>query len=210
MTDATSQITYKVTHVLPDQERIIARSFWQGDWFGEQAIFEFADVSIDGVAIEVDDIIRMTVHVPSGGTPSTTTYTLEKSKKPVPAITNVQHLGSFAIPEGTKSIFTVTCIRRKEHEKRRASDIRCWGWYSNLDDAKAVVLSNATDMFECHFYDYAVIEEYKEGICQIVKNEWWFYADYEKADRSGGLPMPVVTEVPKPACFEHVVHFGMG
>lgn len=114
----------------------------------------------------------------------------------------ITHLGSFTVKKGEKSIFLVTVLSSLKN-------IRCWGWYSDLEQAKADVLSNATDMFECGYYKYAVIERVPEGICQVVEDAWWFYADYDGNIAFNMVP-PVVRAIEKPEQFESVCNFGIG
>lgn len=103
-------------------------------------------------------------------------------------------------------IYTITCLSYRDER----TDTRCWGWYLNFEDAKAAVLANATDMFELQYYEYAVIEEVSEGVIAHSTKEWWFFADYEKVDRTQGIPDPVVSEISKPEQWEDIVGFGIG
>ncbi len=98
---------------------------------------------------------------------------------------------------GTKPpIYFVTVIGTKKDGSRRD---RCWGWYSDPVKAEADILVNATDMFECGYYDYAVIEEVKEGLCQFPVATQWFFADYEKAtEELCHLPQPEVSKIEPP------------
>ena len=41
--------------------------------------------------------------------------------------------------------------------------MRCWGFYTNIKDAIEALDQNVTDLWET-VYDYAIIEEYLEGI----------------------------------------------
>ena len=50
---------------------------------------------------------------------------------------------------------------------------RCWGFYCDKDTAIQALHENWTDMNET-IYDYAVIEEYYEGIGQTTFNHWFF------------------------------------
>lgn len=52
-------------------------------------------------------------------------------------------------------------------------DKRTWGFYSSFEDADNVIRNNVTDIHEgC--YDYAVIEEYEEGISGYTGECWWY------------------------------------
>jgi hypothetical protein len=68
------------------------------------------------------------------------------------------------------NIFTVTVVNASPPRSR------CWGFFFKFEDAEKSVLNNWTDMFECGYYDYAVIEEFEEGICSIAlpeKSKWY-------------------------------------
>lgn len=50
---------------------------------------------------------------------------------------------------------------------------RLVGWYSEFEDAYSSVLSNNCDINET-CYQYALIEECKEGLYNPVSKRWWF------------------------------------
>lgn len=50
---------------------------------------------------------------------------------------------------------------------------RTWGFYTVFGEADRVLHNNVTDLHEgC--YDYAVIEEYEEGISGYTGKSWWY------------------------------------
>lgn len=54
---------------------------------------------------------------------------------------------------------------------------RCWGFYSNKEDALFALHTNMTDMWET-IYNYAVLEPYMEGISGYdfeTPREWFKY-----------------------------------
>ena len=57
-------------------------------------------------------------------------------------------------------------------------ETRCWAFYSDKEKAIQSLHENRTDMHE-YFYDYAVIEEYEEGICNDTGERQWFKWDEE-------------------------------
>ena len=83
---------------------------------------------------------------------------------------------------------------------------RTWGWYENFEDAEKSVLNNCTDMFECGYYEYAVIEEMPEGVLAVVANEFWFQAVYY----AGHVMEPKVERIQKPASFSGNFNFTLG
>lgn len=56
---------------------------------------------------------------------------------------------------------------------------RTWGFYFNREDAVDSLHRNVTDMHE-FFYNYAVIEEYDEGISGYTGERQWFRWDHNK------------------------------
>lgn len=50
---------------------------------------------------------------------------------------------------------------------------RTWGFYTVFGEADRVLHNNITDLHEgC--YDYAVVEEYEEGISGYTGKSWWY------------------------------------
>lgn len=77
---------------------------------------------------------------------------------------------------------------------------RTWGFYSNAEDAIDALHNNEADMHEC-FYDYAIIEEYNEGICNDTSCYQWFKWDN---DRGGYF------EIDEPRCVSRMCCFAIG
>ncbi len=50
-----------------------------------------------------------------------------------------------------------------KYDDRGPHNMRCWGFYTNIEDAIKTLDQNVTDLWET-IYDYAIIEEYLEGI----------------------------------------------
>lgn len=59
---------------------------------------------------------------------------------------------------------------------RSSPDSRTWGYFTTLQRAEHVVLENRTDIFESGYYDYAVIEQVRDGLYAAAnaKERWWF------------------------------------
>lgn len=58
-------------------------------------------------------------------------------------------------------------------------DSRTWGFYYDLGKALEAVHHNATDLWECNWYQYVVIEAHKEGLLGLCDpftkgNQLWF------------------------------------
>lgn len=79
-------------------------------------------------------------------------------------------------------------------------DQRTWGFFENKEDAVDVLHRNATDMHE-GYYDYAVIEEYEEGLCPWAENYQWFKYD---ESRDGYF------EIDEPDCVKNICNFAIG
>lgn len=80
---------------------------------------------------------------------------------------------------------------------------RVWGWFSTFEKAEDIILNNRADVFECS-YDYACVEEVKEGFVSAHKVMQWYKAVYKD-----GLP-PVISKCDTPEDFKNTVNFSMG
>lgn len=106
-------------------------------------------------------------------------------------------------------IYTVTVLHygsTKESPQREPSRPRVWGWYASIHDAEIAILTNATDMFECGYYNYAIIEEVDEGVLPICRNVGMYKAIYDKEHSND----PLVSKVKKPAWAKRVYNWSMG
>jgi hypothetical protein len=81
---------------------------------------------------------------------------------------------------------------------------RVWGWFSEFDDAETAVLENEGDIYECGYYDVALIECYSEGVLSDIPEETWYNARYDSNSDY------TVTRREKPAHLEGLVYFAMG
>ena len=77
----------------------------------------------------------------------------------------------------SKTIFTVCAM---ENLSPKHGQLRTFGWYSDMDGALEAVKNNDGEIHECR-YDYAVIEEVKEGIFAITVREFWFKWNNKKS-----------------------------
>ena len=66
----------------------------------------------------------------------------------------------------------------KEYDEYGPRMMRCWGFYKDLSDAVVTVRHNVTDLWET-IYEYAIIEEYHEGIGGYNFNRWFFRYNQE-------------------------------
>ena len=77
---------------------------------------------------------------------------------------------------------------------------RCWGFYTDKNTAFRAVHDNWTDMEET-IYEYAVIEEYHEGISNFTGYRQFFRFD---RDKDGYV------EIDEPEAYKHFCSFAIG
>jgi len=97
----------------------------------------------------------------------------------------------------------VTVIEKMEERYSDFADTgetRCWGFFSDKGKAAQSLHENWFDMHE-NFYDYAVIEEYEEGLFNDTGKRQWFKWDEE---RQGYF------EIEEPNGVKHTVCFAIG
>lgn len=80
---------------------------------------------------------------------------------------------------------------------------RCWGFFKSEEEAEEVVKSNLTDIYENGYYNTAVIEPVRVGICGHQRKTRWFTAQYDgnSGDRF------FVEEIPTPERFKNILGF---
>jgi hypothetical protein len=79
-------------------------------------------------------------------------------------------------------------------------DCRCWGYYSDLDDAVIVLTNNKTDLWEgC--YHYGIIEAIEPGIAAYAYPRWFY--KYNKEEN-------IYEWMPEPEELKHVCNFAIG
>ena len=77
---------------------------------------------------------------------------------------------------------------------------RCWGFYPDKDTAVKAVRENWTDLSE-YLYNYAIIEEFNEGLNGWTGNRWFFKFDVKKK---------AFFDIDAPEAFRHVGSFSIG
>lgn len=101
-----------------------------------------------------------------------------------------------------KSYWFITVMRKLEKNSKgflETGCTRCWGFYSNKEDALNTLHENRTDLWET-IYDYAVLEEYYEGISNHTLNRQFF--EYDK-DKDGYF------EIEEPECVKRFIGFAL-
>lgn len=78
-----------------------------------------------------------------------------------------------------ETIFAITTVDLRPlppYGGKRNLDPRCVGYFHTLEDAVKIVENNYGDIHEYSF-DYAVIEEFGEGLYPHPESEHWFLFD---------------------------------
>lgn len=102
-----------------------------------------------------------------------------------------------------KSYWFITVMRKLEKNSKgflETGCTRCWGFYSNKEDALNTLHENRTDLWET-IYDYAVLEEYHEGISNSTMKRQFFKYNMEKDG---------YFEIEEPECVTNVCDFALG
>ena len=96
------------------------------------------------------------------------------------------------------NIYTITGII--DIDKKGTTGERCFGYFSNFDDAEHCVKENRGDIYE-QLYKYAIIEKVEEGLHPYAIERWLYkYID----------DMDEYTPIDVPKCLEHIVNFAIG
>jgi hypothetical protein len=87
---------------------------------------------------------------------------------------------------------------------------RCWGWFMDVNEAKKVIENNVGDIYECGYYNLAMIESSEEGFSFLgTKPLQWYKVDYNPNSQSGEFDY-TVAEIDPPKRFDRVVGFSCG
>lgn len=98
-----------------------------------------------------------------------------------------------------KPIYTITTLKDLSIENLNQS--RCVGFYYDLDFTIEAVENNSCDIYEDGHYQYAVVEEFKEGIYNFQNKEIWF--EWNKRKKK-------YKKIEKPKQLNYIICFGMG
>ena len=102
-----------------------------------------------------------------------------------------------------RSYWFITVMRKLEKNSKgflETGCTRCWGFYSNKEDALNTLHENRTDLWET-IYDYAVLEEYHEGISNSTMKRQFFKYNMEKDG---------YFEIEEPECVKNTCGFALG
>lgn len=93
--------------------------------------------------------------------------------------------------ESNRPIYTITMLEKCEPDVNGFYDRgekRVIGYFNNWEDADKAVKANLCDRIFDSDYEYAVIEEVKEGVIKPSKTSWWYKLNedtlqYEPVDK---------------------------
>lgn len=94
-------------------------------------------------------------------------------------------------------MYFITTIYIKDNNLKKS---RCVGYYNDKNDAIKVLNDNFGDLYECGYYNFAVIEKVEEGIYRYDSNPIWFKWNKKKEG---------FFKTKKPACTKSLVGFCM-
>lgn len=96
---------------------------------------------------------------------------------------------------------------------------RTWGYYRDLTRAEQAIYENWTDMYECGYYNLALIEAIDEGILSHAmcdrgpgkpsKSRWWFTV-IPQFDKDGCVVDYVVGRTSEPAWAKNIIGYALG
>jgi hypothetical protein len=95
-------------------------------------------------------------------------------------------------------IYTISVIHWRGHSCTT-------GWYKTEEEAKACVVQNVDALFECGYYQYAVVEKYPCGGHVLPECAWWFEAEWDVDKQTHQI-----SEINKPLMFQNIIGFAMG
>ena len=96
-----------------------------------------------------------------------------------------------------ETVFTVGVIEKIDIAK---SIKRCVGYFKSFEEAEDVVKNNITDIYSC-LYEYAVIEEFSDGLYPKAKSIHFYKYDEETNKYA---------EIYVPKEWENICNFTMG
>lgn len=102
-----------------------------------------------------------------------------------------------------KSIYLVAVVNHVEAAPS-CYRYRVWGYFHDQATAVQRVLSNATDMFECGYYNYGLVLEMPPGLLTIPASEHWFRGTYCRS--KDGYGTRVVELKHRPAFAKRVIY----
>ncbi len=94
--------------------------------------------------------------------------------------------------------YFITVFER--YDDRGPHNMRCWGFFDSFSPAHAAIRYNRTDKWET-VYDYAVVEEYYQGISGYNFRRWFYKYNQERNEYES---------IDEPKELKHYVSFALG
>lgn len=95
--------------------------------------------------------------------------------------------------------YFITVFNRFD-DKYGIAGARTWGFYTNYGEADLALGTNRTDLWE-YTYDYALLEEYVEGISGYNFWRQWYKYNIERG---------FYEKIEEPECVKHFCSFAIG
>lgn len=116
-------------------------------------------------------------------------------------------------------VYAVGCLQLDlaPNARRIIIDQRLWHLFAKFEEAEQAVLQNRGDLFE-RSYSHALIEEVpvidmmikvEPGSGLFSPREWWYVADYSKADEENDYE-PQIVACDKPEVLKNIIYFWIG
>jgi hypothetical protein len=96
------------------------------------------------------------------------------------------------------TIFTVTTIQAGAYI---SGGCRTVGWFKTEEEAKEIVENNCGDIYECGYYQYAVVEEYESGLYIMSYEKQWYRWNKEQEKYE---------PIRKPSKFNRICNYAIG
>lgn len=111
----------------------------------------------------------------------------------------------FYIPHELLNVDTLRNIKDKPEgwESHLYKRVRCWGWFKDKKDAEQCIKQNWTDIYECGYYNVALIETIGEGPCARCNSDSWYSVNYVDPENNEYD----VKKIDKPKIFKSIVGF---
>lgn len=104
------------------------------------------------------------------------------------------------LQEEYRFIHTVTAVPHHPNDNKRPYPMpRCWGFYNTREEAIKGLHASVDD--EAGYYNYAVIERFREGIYTAADHELWFKYDFDNSRW---------VEIPTPEFATYTFNYGIG
>lgn len=106
-------------------------------------------------------------------------------------------------------IYTVVTFWIEEDDKK--SHHRTPAFFLDKEKAVKCINENWGDIYECGYYNYALIEPFTEGLYgSCARDLEWYFVEYNPDFRTNGEPEYTVSRCSTPKRYKNIVGFGLG